>query len=359
MEDWGRYIEAVADALLGKPTSRSRKELRYGSNGSFKVSSLGDGGWWDDWEGGEAGKGRGGGVLALIKREKGLEPKEAIEWMRNDLKLDIEDRRPQRDGDARPPREPAKPKEKSKLIKAYDYKSESGELLFQVCRMEPKTFLQRRKPQPGDDPADVKGGWVWKREGITQVPYRLAELIEAIADERTIFLIEGEKDVDNLVDRLGVPGTCRANTSASKWPDGLTPLPLQGVGLRRRPEQRSAGQRAGRRAADGIRTAVRFSPGRITPSWWRASWMASPTAFAYSRCPICQLRATSPSGSGLAGGTSERLYRLVDGRAISPRDYQKALDEIWLPKKFVSKFGAVVWGEPREHGARTNTRSRD
>ena len=80
MDDWGRNIEAVADALLGKPTSRKNGELRYGERGSLRIN-IADG-FFDDYESGEKG-----GTLALIKREKGLEPKEAINWMRDELKL--------------------------------------------------------------------------------------------------------------------------------------------------------------------------------------------------------------------------------------------------------------------------------
>src|SRR5579862_5360260 len=31
-----------------------------------------------------------------------------------------------------------------RMVAEYDYRSESGELLFQVCRFEPKDFRQRR-----------------------------------------------------------------------------------------------------------------------------------------------------------------------------------------------------------------------
>ena len=332
-EDWGRYIEVVADALLGKPTSKEKGALRYGKRGSLKVNT--ERGFWDDFEAGDSG-----GTLALIKREKGLEGGEAIDWMRDELGLDIEDRRPQlisppRAKSARPARDPdqkpAKQEAKPKLIKTYDYTAESGELLFQVCRMEPKNFLQRRRPRDGDDPSDIKGGWVWRRDGIAQVPYRLTELTEAIADERATFLVEGEKDVDNLWD-LGVPATTMAG-GAGKWPDELTPyfkdadvvilpdndpqtknpktgeLLLHPDGKPKLPGQDHARMVAGK--LKGVAKSVRILELPSLPSKGDVSdWLE-------------------------AGGTSGELYAL----AKSAKPYES--------ERFVSKFGAFVWGETR------------
>ena len=82
---------------------------------------------------------------------------------------------------------------KPQIVATYDYRDERGELLFQVVRYDPKDFRQRR-PKPG-------GGWVWSVKGVRVVPYRLPELL-ARPDE-PVFVVEGEKDVDNL-GRIGV-----------------------------------------------------------------------------------------------------------------------------------------------------------
>jgi len=60
-----------------------------------------------------------------------------------------------------------------KIVATYDYLDEHGVLLYQVCRMEPKAFLQRR-PDPSRE-----NGWIWDLYGITPVPYRLPELLKA------------------------------------------------------------------------------------------------------------------------------------------------------------------------------------
>ena len=98
---------------------------------------------------------------------------------------------------------------KSRLVQAYDYLDAEGTLLFQVCRFEPKNFRQRRP--------DGNGGWTWKLGDTPRVLYRLPELLEAVASERTVFIAEGEKAVDALA-KLGVPATC-SPMGAGKWRD--------------------------------------------------------------------------------------------------------------------------------------------
>ena len=80
-----------------------------------------------------------------------------------------------------------KPKQNRSLVKVYDYTDESGKLLYQKLRYEPKDFSQR---QP-----DGKGGWWYNLHGVKKVLYRLPEVITA----KLVFVVEGEKDADNLL----------------------------------------------------------------------------------------------------------------------------------------------------------------
>lgn len=115
--------------------------------------------------------------------------------------------------DLMPPGDPRpQPNGKGRIVATYEYRDESGELLFEVCRMDPKGFRQRR-PKPG-------GGWMWSVKGVRRVPYRLPELLESTAD--TVFIVEGEKDVDRLRG-LGLTATCNAG-GAGKWRSEYAPF---------------------------------------------------------------------------------------------------------------------------------------
>jgi putative DNA primase/helicase len=102
---------------------------------------------------------------------------------------------------------------RGKLVASYDYTGENGKLLYQSCRFEPKRFTQR---QP-----DGKGGWQWNLRGVDIVPYRLPALKAAIAAGRQVLIVEGEKDVDNLV-KLGFEATT-GPMGAGKWSPQLCP----------------------------------------------------------------------------------------------------------------------------------------
>lgn len=91
----------------------------------------------------------------------------------------------------------------SRIIKTYDYTNEAGILLFQVVRMEPKTFRQRRP--------DGNGGWIWNTEGVRIVPYNLHEVLKS----EIVFVVEGEKDVETLRN-LGLTATTNPR-GAGKW----------------------------------------------------------------------------------------------------------------------------------------------
>jgi hypothetical protein len=92
-------------------------------------------------------------------------------------------------------------------VASYDYRSGSGELLFQVVRFDPKDFRQRRP--------DGRGGWTWSVRGVERVPYRLPELLAAVRAGRTVYVVEGEKDADALA-AAGLDATCNAG-GAGKW----------------------------------------------------------------------------------------------------------------------------------------------
>ena len=96
----------------------------------------------------------------------------------------------------------------ARIVATYDYLDASGALAFQSVRMEPKRFFQRHR---GPD-----GQWVNTLNGVQLVPYRLPELL---ASTGTVYIVEGEKDVDALR-AWGLTATCNP-MGAGKWLPGF------------------------------------------------------------------------------------------------------------------------------------------
>ena len=307
------HMEAVARAVLGDPNPRltSPTESRFGTHGSLSIDR--EKGVWFDHEAGV-----GGGVLDFLQARCGLTNGAALDWMRERGFLH------ERDAGAKPGR--------ARIAATYDYVDEDGEVLFQVVRYEPKTFRQRRPDPSSPD------GWVWGLKGARVVPYRLPELLEAVALERTVFVVEGEKDVDALRE-IGVTATCNPMGSG-KWPAHFADH-LAGAKVVILPDN----DEAGRKHRDQVVAALRG---------------------AASSVRILDLPNLPERGDAwdwiVAGGTADHLYALVDARAYRPGEEPFKsrygalwLDEIpafrssieWVVKGVVPRraFGAIV-GEP-------------
>lgn len=87
----------------------------------------------------------------------------------------------------------------------------------------PKDFRQRRPDG---------SGWTWKLGDVRRIIYRLPAVREAAEQNRSVFVVEGEKDADAL-HALGLVATCSPmgaskNEDASKWRDEFS-LSLAGV----------------------------------------------------------------------------------------------------------------------------------
>ena len=95
-----------------------------------------------------------------------------------------------------------------KIKVTYDYRDENRTLLYQVLRLDPKDFSQRRP--------DGNGGWVKNLKGTRRVPYRLPEVIAA----DTVFLPEGERDCDRLAS-LGLTASTNSGGGGT-WRDELS-----------------------------------------------------------------------------------------------------------------------------------------
>lgn len=194
-----RMMNDVARKLLGDPNDRMSKArdglYRFGSQGSIEVNTRE--GWFADYEANVRG-----GVLDLIAHKAGIsDPAAQFRWLEeHGIKEPSNDTGPT----------PAA---------FYDYRDETGALLFKVERrgkgMIPP-FLQHGP--------DGRGGFHAARgcmQGVRRVLYRLPELVAA-DQSAIVFVCEGEKDADRLA-RAGLVSTTNPG-GAGKFLADFAPL---------------------------------------------------------------------------------------------------------------------------------------
>lgn len=213
--DYPSLIEPIARHFWGEPNKGLTTQIgmRFGSNGSRSIVFK-TGEWYDHEQH------RGGGVLALIIQEveQVTDEADAVRWLEGQHFVTVDPatvsqpRQESRDAsptDDAPPFEPDPPRQadgKKVMVEAYDYMSRDGDRLYQVVRFQfqlsdrswqlgksgtpKKTFAQRRK--------DERGEVVWNLDGIGHTIYRHNLIEAAIAEGKTIFMPEGEKDVHTL-----------------------------------------------------------------------------------------------------------------------------------------------------------------
>ncbi len=97
-------------------------------------------------------------------------------------------------------------KERSQTVATYVYEKADGTKSFKVDRTADKEFFQTQW---------TPSGWGRGLGDAERVVYHLPEVIKAIEKWETIYVAEGEKDVDALR-RLGVTATCNS-MGAGKW----------------------------------------------------------------------------------------------------------------------------------------------
>lgn len=298
-DSYGVHIEAVARACLGEPNKAlsSAKELRFGTNGSTSVDL--DKGTFFNHE-----AETGGGVLDLLcqagwAKDHGA----AAKLLKDDFGAELPEER----------RVDAPKAARQEIICTYDYVDEHGEVLFQVCRYGPnKTFKQRRPDGQG---------WSWSVKGVRPIPYNLPAVLKA-PKGRVVFIVEGEKDVDNLT-AAGVLATCNAG-GAGKWaPELCEHFAGRDVVILRDNDE------AGRKHGDLVGTALLGTAKRVR---------------------VVDLPGLKPKGDPtdwLAdGGDKAALVALAE----STPDYVPPV-EIVHP---VSAFGAIHWSEIDQHETRAD-----
>jgi hypothetical protein len=169
-----------------------------------------------------------------------------------------------------------------RIVATYDYRDEAGQLLYQVCRYEPKDFRARR---PNG------AGWTWTLDGTRRVPYRLPEL-RLTKPGALVLIVEGEKDADRLAG-LGLNATTNLG-GAGKWRAGYNE-PLAGRDVVILPDNDDPGRR-------------------------HTQGLAASLAGLASRVRIIELPNLPPKGDVSdwldAGGSRDDLLGLIEGEGI-------------------------------------------
>ena len=295
--DFAAHMETVALALRGPPSSKHGNEWRYGTNGSLSID-IKRGTFFDHEHG------IGGGTLALIQHEK--PGADAVDYLAG-LGC-IKKPRPG-NGANNDPFKGVILKNNSKqfhIVKTWTYVDETSAELFEVCRLENGETGADRKPRKEYRQRRKENGeYINNVKGIRQIPYRLPELIEAIAINKLIFIVEGEKCTDAII-ALGGAATCNA-MGAGKWPDELAPF-FKGA-------------------------AVVILPDNDEPGTKHAALVAEKLAGVAKRVRILELPDLPPKGDSTdwieAGGTLAQLYELAE---------KNSSDSINVTTKATAKF---------------------
>ena len=192
--------------------------------------------------------------------------------------------------DGRRQRRPGK-----RIIAIYDYRDETGEMLYQAIRYEPKDFKQRRP--------DGKGGYIWNLVSTRLVLYRLPELI-ATGPDVTVYVVEGEKDADNAA-KAGILATTSA-MGAGKWREEYADL-LRGRRVVILPDNDDPGRAHAEKAARslyGLAASVKvLALPHLPPKGDLSDWL-------------------------VAGGNASKLATLADSIPMWPPGPTKTLDEV-------------------------------
>lgn len=132
------------------------------------------------------------------------------------------------------------PEKLGPIENAYNYSDGKGNPVFEVCRFEGKDFRLRR-PDPNEPEK-----YIWNTKGIDPVPYNLKDVRKA----RRVFVCEGEKDADNLMDNFAVTTTTNA-MGANSWKPELNSY-FKGKHIVILPDNDNAGRERGQTIANNL-----------------------------------------------------------------------------------------------------------
>ena len=193
--NFAAHAEKIARHYWGEPNPKlsNAKQIRWGNNGSKSLDLLK--GVWVDHE-----EGHGGPMTKLVS----MNSKRTLMGNIADV-LERDFGIPKNQHKALEPRG-------RYVERVYEYYDIDGSLAYQIERMQPKGFRQRR-PDP-----DRPHHWIYNMQGVDPLPYNLVGIMERPEDP--VFIVEGEKCAQRLID-LGLVAT--TNHGGSKnWSSELS-----------------------------------------------------------------------------------------------------------------------------------------
>jgi len=146
----------------------------------------------------------GGDVITLVCKAKDMNFIQANEWLGERYHLTPK----------------TKTREQRKVVAEYIYTDKDNIPLHKKIRYQPKSFSQEHYTPEG-----------WKAglmKGTDPVLYRLPAVMKQVKEKKYVFLVEGEKDADNLIN-LGFCATTQT-MGAGKWLESYTEV-LRGANV--------------------------------------------------------------------------------------------------------------------------------
>lgn len=200
--------------------------------------------------------------------------------------------------------------QRRRTIAEYKYTDKQGNVLFEVCRTEPKGFYQRRP--------DGQGGWTNGLGDVKPVLYNLPNVITQAQQGGNVFIVEGEKDV-NTLGELGLTATTNP-MGAEKWRDEYSDT-LQGANVIIIPDNDEPGQRHARQVAKslaGKAASIRIlNLPNLGPKADVSDWLE-------------------------AGGTKEELLKLAD----NAEEYRPQPDTSGITLFTAQEIAAATFNDP-------------
>jgi RecA-family ATPase len=171
------------------------------------------------------------------------------------------------------------------VVERFEFQNPDGSFVLTKERKHKKIFRQKR-PDP-----DRPGGWIYNVDGVRALLYRLPDVLEALGNDHTICVVEGEGKAD-LFWSWNIPATCCA-MGAGKWKPDHSQF-LRGADVVILPDNDAAGGNH----AELVATSLQGVAGNVR---------------------VLELPNLPPKGDivdwAAAGGTVEKLHDLIEREA--------------------------------------------